>query len=127
VSARPGAADTPAVASSSHLAADARVDGARLAGLRAAYGDLAAQLVDVFESTVADTLAGLRRAVAAADEDEARRLAHRLKGGCRNVGAGGLADVALAVERGELDATAGAERIAAAAADACAALRAAIA
>ncbi len=107
--------------------ADAAVDPDRLRGLQETYGDLAAQLVGLFEQTAADTLRELRDAVAGGDDDATRRLAHRLKGGCRNVGATGLAELAFAIEQGAVDARAGVERLGRAVAPACAALDAAIA
>jgi chemotaxis protein histidine kinase CheA len=41
-----------------------------------------------------------RAAEAAGERDEVRRLAHRLKGSARNVGAVGIADLAAALEQG---------------------------
>jgi len=76
------------------------VDPGRLRELRGAYGDVAAQLLELFETTAATTLGELRAAAAAGDRDEVRRLAHRLKGSARNVGANGMADLAAALEQG---------------------------
>jgi HPt (histidine-containing phosphotransfer) domain-containing protein len=109
------------------IGSDAAVDPDRLCGLQETYGDLAAQLVGLFEQTAADTLRELRDAVAVGDDEATRRLAHRLKGGCRNVGATGLAELTVAIEQGAVDPRAGVERLGRAVAPACAALHAAIA
>jgi|tagenome__1003787_1003787.scaffolds.fasta_scaffold20962928_3 HPt (histidine-containing phosphotransfer) domain-containing protein len=84
---------------------DARpsIDPAQLRDLRADYGDLAEQLLEVFETSAASTLAEARGALDAGDADEVRRLAHRLKGSARNVGATGMADLAAALEQGPPD------------------------
>ena len=49
------------------------------------------------------TVAELRAALAADDREEVRRLAHRLKGSARNVGATGMAELAGALEAGPPD------------------------
>ena len=82
------------------------VDPARLRALRADYGAVAAELVDVYETTAAGTVGELRAALAADDGEEVRRLAHRLKGSARNVGATGMAELAAALEAGPADAAA---------------------
>jgi HPt (histidine-containing phosphotransfer) domain-containing protein len=68
--------------------------------LQGAYGDVAAQLLELFATTAATTLGELRAAEAAGELDEVRRLAHRLKGSARNVGAVGIAELAAALEQG---------------------------
>src|ERR1700750_811032 len=65
--------------------AAALVDPARLPEIRADYGDVAVQLLELFERTTAETLAELHAALDAGDREEVRRLAHRLKGSARNV------------------------------------------
>src|SRR3954454_3404998 len=90
------------------------VDPARLGTLRDDYGDLAADLLDLFEKTAAATLGELRAALDTGDAGEVRRLAHRLKGSARNVGATGMAEVAAALEQGPADAPATLERLEAA-------------
>src|SRR5690348_11189825 len=53
------------------------VDPTRLPELRADYGDVAVQLLDLFERTAAETIAEIRAALDAGDGEEVRRLAHR--------------------------------------------------
>jgi HPt (histidine-containing phosphotransfer) domain-containing protein len=88
-----------------HRAVDQRpaIDPARLRELRADYGDLAAELLELFEKTAAATLGELRAALDADDAAEVRRLAHRLKGSARNVGATGMAELAAALEHAPAD------------------------
>src|SRR3954453_6906678 len=78
--------------------ASALVDPTRLPELRADYGDVAVQLLELFERTAAETLGELHMALAAGDREEVRRLAHRLKGSARNVGATGMADLSAALQ-----------------------------
>jgi HPt (histidine-containing phosphotransfer) domain-containing protein len=80
------------------------VDPARLRDLQADYGDLADQLLGLFEASVAATLTELRAALEAGGHDEVRRLAHRLKGSACNVGATELAELAAALEHRPPDA-----------------------
>jgi HPt (histidine-containing phosphotransfer) domain-containing protein len=75
------------------------IDPARLRELRDDYGDLASDLLELFEKTAAATLGELRAALDSGDADEVRRLAHRLKGSARNVGASGMAEIAAALEQ----------------------------
>src|SRR4051795_8229394 len=84
--------------------AAALVDAPRLPELRADYGDVAAQLLELFERTTAETLRELHAALAAGDREEVRRLAHRLKSGARNVGATGMAELSAALEPAPPDA-----------------------
>jgi HPt (histidine-containing phosphotransfer) domain-containing protein len=103
------------------------VDPDRLRTLRDDYGDVATQLLGVFETTATATVGELRAALAAGERDEVRRLAHRLKGSARNVGATGLADLAAALEREPPDAPAALGRLDAALEPTSAQLRAALA
>ena len=101
------------------------VDPAPLRTLRDDYGDdLATRLVGVFETTATATLVELRAAREAGDPDEVRRLAHRLKGSARNVGATAIAELAAAAEQ---DASAPVGRLGAALEPTCAQLRATLA
>jgi HPt (histidine-containing phosphotransfer) domain-containing protein len=88
-----------------HRGVDPRpaIDPARLRELRDDYGDLAADLLELFEKTAAATLGELRAALDAGDTAELRRLAHRLKGSARNVGATGMAETAAALEQAPAD------------------------
>jgi HPt (histidine-containing phosphotransfer) domain-containing protein len=111
-----------------HCAVDPRpaIDPARLRELRDDYGDLAAELLELFEKTAAATLAELRAALDAGDAAELRRLAHRLKGSARNVGATGMAEVAAALEQTPADPAVTLDRLAAALEPTRAQLRAAL-
>ena len=102
------------------------VDPTRLPELRDDYGDVAVQLLELFERTAAETLAELRAALDAGDREEVRRLAHRLKGSARNVGATGMAELSAELEPVPPDAPAALGRLDAALAPTCAALRAAL-
>jgi HPt (histidine-containing phosphotransfer) domain-containing protein len=102
-------------------------DPERLRALRDGYGDVALQALEVFATTAGTTLAELRAAQAAGDRDEVRRLAHRLSGSARTVGATGMAEIAAALDAGVPDAPAALERLEAALAPTIAALRAALA
>jgi len=101
-------------------------DPERLRALHDDYGDVALQVLDLYESTAAATIGELRAALARGDGDEVRRLAHKLKGSARNVGATGLADLAAGVEAGPADVDGALDRLGAALAPTCAALRAAL-
>jgi HPt (histidine-containing phosphotransfer) domain-containing protein len=104
------------------------VDPDRPGTLRHDYGeDLATRLLGLFETTATATLAELRTALAAGDRGEVRRLAHRLKGSARNVGASRMADVAAALEQAPPDAPVALDRLATALEPTCAALRGALA
>jgi two-component system, sensor histidine kinase and response regulator len=104
----------------------ALVDPTRLPELRADYGDVADQLLVLYERTAAETLAEIRAALEAGDREEVRRLAHRLKGSARNVGATGMAEMCAALEPVPPDAPQRLAQIEAALAPTCAALRAAL-
>jgi HPt (histidine-containing phosphotransfer) domain-containing protein len=103
------------------------VDPDRLRAVRDDYGDLATELLALFETTAATTLGELRVALDAGDGEEVRRLAHRLKGSARNVGATGMAALSAALEQREPGAPAALGRLDAALAPTCAALRATLA
>lgn len=102
-------------------------DPERLRALHDDYGAVAMQVVDLYQSTAAATVGELRAALADGDGDEVRRLAHKLKGSATNVGATGMADLAAAVEAGRADAGGAVDRLGAALAPTCDALRAALA
>jgi HPt (histidine-containing phosphotransfer) domain-containing protein len=103
------------------------VDPDRLRTLRDDYGDLATELLALFETTATATLGELRAALDAGDAEEMRRLAHRLKGSARNVGATGMAELAAALEQAPPDARAALGRLHGALEPTCADLRAALA
>src|SRR3954453_9746810 len=104
--------------------AAALVDPTRLPELRADYGDVAIQLLELFGRTATETLDELHTALDAGDREEVRRLAHRLKGSARNVGATGMAELSAAREAVPPDAAPALARLEAAFAPTCAALRA---
>jgi HPt (histidine-containing phosphotransfer) domain-containing protein len=103
------------------------VDPDRLRTLRDDYGDLATRLLGVFETSVTGTLEELRTAIDAGDREEVRRLAHRLKGSARNVGATAMAELSATLEAGPPDLPAALGRLAAALEPTCAQLRATLA
>jgi two-component system sensor histidine kinase TorS len=102
-------------------------DPERLRALRDDYGDIALKALDVFESTAGTTIAELRAAQDAGDADEVRRLAHRLSGSARTVGATGMAQLASALEAAAPDARERLETLEASLRPTIAALRAALA
>ena len=102
-------------------------DPERLLALRDDYGDVALHALDVFATTAGTTLAELRAAQDAGDGDEVRRLAHRLSGSARTVGAVGMAELAAVLEASVPDARAALVPLEAALAPTIAALRAALA
>jgi HPt (histidine-containing phosphotransfer) domain-containing protein len=107
----------------SSSAASPLVDDARLAELRADWGDLLDQLVDLFAQTTPEGVAELRAAVGAGDAAALRGVAHRLKGGCQNVGATRLALACRALEESAAAAEADVDALEALVAPTLAALR----
>jgi len=101
-------------------------DPERLRALHDDYGDVALQVLDLYESTAGATIGELRAALADGDGDEVRRLAHRLKGSARNVGATGMAALAAEVDASDADVEGVIDGLGAALAPTCAALRAAL-
>jgi chemotaxis protein histidine kinase CheA len=69
------------------VSADSLIDPRRLREFHDDFGAVAAEVLEVFERSAEETLADIRGALAQGDGAEARRLAHRLRGGARNVGA----------------------------------------
>jgi PAS domain S-box-containing protein len=63
------------------------IDRGRMLEMRAQYGDLLGQLLDIFAATTPEALDELGRARDAGDPEAVRRAAHSLKGACQNVGA----------------------------------------
>jgi HPt (histidine-containing phosphotransfer) domain-containing protein len=100
-----------------------RARRARAEPSRDGYGDLAAQLLAVFAASSASTIAELREATG--DPELTPRLAHRLKGSARNVGATATAEHSVALEAAPGDAAI-LERLAASLAPTYAALRGAL-
>jgi CheY-like chemotaxis protein len=80
-------------------AAIGAVDLAVLAEVTGGDAELATSLVDDFIASTRLDLQALDDALAAAELDEARRRAHRIKGAGRTVGAHAIVDVAQQIER----------------------------
>ena len=99
------------------------VEPEQMRALRDAYGDVATHVLELFEKTAAETLGALRAAMASGDGEQTRRLAHRLKGSARNVGAVGMADLAAALEAAPDEPHAAFARLEAAFGPTCTALR----
>jgi HPt (histidine-containing phosphotransfer) domain-containing protein len=74
------------------------VDRARMLEMREQYGDLIAQLVDIFADTTPAALADLQSALERDDRETLRAVAHSLKGACQNVGALAMAELCRALE-----------------------------
>ena len=77
---------------------EATIERARMLELRDQYGDLLAQLIDIFADTTPDALAGLESALERDDREAIRGVAHSLKGACQNVGATAMAELCRALE-----------------------------
>ena len=76
-------------------------DSSRLDEIGAEAPGLVSELVALFSSDVADRLASLREAIESGDHESTKRAAHGIKGAAINIGAGGLATLAEAIEYGE--------------------------
>jgi HPt (histidine-containing phosphotransfer) domain-containing protein len=79
------------------------IDPAYVQILSEEFGELAVQLIDLLEITAFEGLAEIDAAVARGDEQELRRVAHRLKGGCQNLGAVSMGNACLELESGAAD------------------------
>jgi PAS domain S-box-containing protein len=76
------------------------VDEQRLRHFRESYPDVVEPLLRLFAEATPPLISELRQAAAAGDEEQLRRVAHKLKGGCQNVGAVELGRLALELEDG---------------------------
>jgi CheY-like chemotaxis protein len=63
------------------------IDGGRIQRFRDDYPEIAERLVALFADTTPPLLEQLSNAVHTGDDDGVRRLAHKLKGSCQNLGA----------------------------------------
>jgi HPt (histidine-containing phosphotransfer) domain-containing protein len=63
------------------------IDAGRVQRFRDDYPEIADRLVALFADTTPPLLEQLTNAVHADDDEQVRRLAHKLKGSCQNVGA----------------------------------------
>jgi CheY-like chemotaxis protein len=77
------------------------IDEARMRLFRRDYADVAGRLAELFAETTPPLLQTLRAAQEAGDDEALSRAAHKLKGSCQNVGAGFMATLAGALERGD--------------------------
>jgi two-component system, sensor histidine kinase and response regulator len=74
------------------------VDAGRVQRFRDDYPEIADRLVALFADTTPPLLQQLTNAVHASDDEAVRRLAHKLKGSCQNVGAVKMAALCRALE-----------------------------
>jgi CheY-like chemotaxis protein/HPt (histidine-containing phosphotransfer) domain-containing protein len=81
-----GAAPPP-VAAVGNGAGNSLIDAGRVQRFRDDYPEIADRLVALFADTTPPLIEQLSNAVHAGDDDAVRRLAHKLKGSCQNVGA----------------------------------------
>jgi PAS domain S-box-containing protein len=77
---------------------DGLLDPGRMELLAAEHPEVVEQLVELFAATTPPLLDELYEALGAGNREEASRIAHRLKGACRNLGATRLAALCAAVE-----------------------------
>ena len=85
------------------MIATVQIDPAYVGLLSEEFGDLATQLIDLLETTAVEAIDEIDAAIAVGDDDDLRRIAHRLKGGCLNLGASTMASACLALETGTAD------------------------
>ena len=85
-------------------AIEAFIDAARMRTFRDDYPDIVDQLLDLFLTSTPPLIDELHAALAAGDDDELRRAAHKLKGSCQNIGATFMATLCRSIETGESDA-----------------------
>jgi two-component system sensor histidine kinase/response regulator len=107
-------------------AAPALIDEARVRVFRDDYPEIVEQLVALFEDSTPPLLVQLREGAQSGDADAVRGAAHKLKGSCQNIGAGGMAVRAARLEREAAAAPADLEELALVFAATCDALRAAL-
>jgi two-component system, sensor histidine kinase and response regulator len=84
-----------------HAGSDGRnglIDVGRIHRFKADYPEIAGRLVALFADATPPMLEQLSNAVHASDDDAVRRLAHKLKGSCQNVGATRMAVLCRSLE-----------------------------
>jgi two-component system, sensor histidine kinase and response regulator len=74
------------------------IDAGRVRRFREDYPDIVERLVALFADSTPPLLAQISDAIEASDDDAVRRLAHKLKGSCQNVGASRMAALCRALE-----------------------------
>jgi PAS domain S-box-containing protein len=85
------------------VAVEALIDEARMRSFRDDYPDIVDRLLDLFLTSTPPLLDELRGAVGAGDEDELKRVAHKIKGSCQNIGATFMVTLCRAIENAESD------------------------
>ncbi len=93
-----GGAPTPPPAATGNGAAGELIDAGRVQRFRADYPEIADRLVALFADTTPPLIEQLSNAVHAGDDDAVRKLAHKLKGSCQNLGATRMATLCRALE-----------------------------
>jgi CheY-like chemotaxis protein len=79
---------------------DALVDENRLRHFRESYPEVIEPLLRLFAEATPPLIEQLREAATAGDDEQLRRTAHKLKGGCQNAGALALGRLAHELEQG---------------------------
>jgi PAS domain S-box-containing protein len=93
-----GGAPAPPRAAAGNGAGGELIDAGRVERFRADYPEIADRLVALFADTTPPLLEQLSNAVHSGDDDAARKLAHKLKGSCQNVGATRMAALCRSLE-----------------------------
>jgi HPt (histidine-containing phosphotransfer) domain-containing protein len=82
-----GGAPVPPQAAAGNGGGGELIDAGRVERFRADYPEIADRLVALFADTTPPLLEQLSHAVHTGEDDAVRKLAHKLKGSCQNVGA----------------------------------------
>jgi PAS domain S-box-containing protein len=93
-----GGAPTPPPAAATNGAAGDLIDAGRVERFQIDYPEIADRLVALFADTTPPLIEQLSNAVHAGDDDAVRKLAHKLKGSCQNVGATRMATLCRQLE-----------------------------
>jgi two-component system sensor histidine kinase/response regulator len=80
------------------------VDADQVRGFREEYPEMVDQLVGVFGDSTPPLLGELRSAAETGDADSIRRLAHKLRGSCQNMGATAMTELCRSLEDSPADA-----------------------
>ena len=82
-----GAPAPPAAATTGNGAGSSLIDAGRVQRFRDDYPEIADRLVALFADTTPPLIEQISNAIHGGEDDAVRRLAHKLKGSCQNVGA----------------------------------------